>query len=356
MRTAVVAIALSIVFTAGICAENTLKQDGSTITFFDDAGQKIAEQALDDDEKVVSVEGVIPDGKIVEYDDEEKLAAEYHYLDGLRDGITKYFYATGKLYAEISYVKGVQNGATKYFHENGKIMAAFTFLDGEREGVGKGYNADGKLSWDAHYKTGFLNGTCTDYYPNGKPAVVKTYSEGKLTGKKAYESGGALIKDKKLTLYKEAVVDILPQSVLEYGGGKFIQISRLNLGKNGLTGSLQLDWIQSADFILAIYIKTAAELIVVYKDIETELTGAYEFGGGVTPMFSSRGYTLKGSGKRQTVEFTVAGSAGDVYDISTGPKTVTVFCLDGSVNPRYFPDGDDGIFASISNVLTASVK
>ncbi len=356
MRKAAAAAALLIFLQAGLFAQVTLKQDDASVTFFDASGKQIAKQVLDENENVVSTEGAIPDGKVLEYDDNGKIAGEYQYRGGLREGTARQFYESGKPYAEISYVKGVQEGVAKYFHENGKVMAEFTFKSGQREGMGRGYDLNGRLDWDASYRAGYLEGTSAEYYPNGKPAVVKTFSAGRFTGKKAYESGGALLKEKKVALYKEAAVDVLPQSVSEFGDGKYMQISKLSLGKNGLSGSLQLDWIQETGFILAICVKTASQFIVFYKDAEMELTGAYELGGDLTPLFSSRGYALKGGGKKLTVTFEVSGSASGIYDVTGGPKTVTVFCLKGSVNPHYFPSADSDSLGGISNVLTASVK
>lgn len=344
--------------TGNVCifTENTLQQDGNTFTFFNEDKKRIATRVLDNQGNVVSTDGTITDGKFVEYSEEGKRIGEYHYKGGLREGITKLYYESEKLYAEISYKKGKKNGPVEYYYENGKPMAEFTYANGVREDQGKAYDMAGKLLWTAQYKAGKLNGTYALYYSNGKKAVLETYAEGKLIEKKAFKNNGTLIKKKILTLYKETAAAALPHSVSECGGGKFITLSKLKLNTNGLSGSLQVDTVQDIEFILAIYIKTPTQLVVAYKDLEKELMGIYERGGGVTPLFSTRGYTLKGSGRKQMIEFSVIGMSGNIYDVRNGPKKITIFCLDGTVNPHSFPYGENGVFDSISNVLEQDVK
>ncbi len=340
----------------GASAENTLVKDNSTIIFYGDGKTELARQKLDENGVVVSTTGTIPDGPIAEYDSSGRLLAEHLYQSGVQAGVTKLYFKSGKLRAEVSYANDLRDGDVKYYFESGAPQAAFTYKGGKREGSGKAFTEKGKVIWEAEYAGGMLNGTYKQYFENGKPAVVETYSIGTLKERKAFDNRGAAVKIRTVELYTGNAIEALPHAVAEYAAGKYITLSKLALSADGLSGSVQCATVQDAPFTLVVHIKTPTAMLAVYKDAETELTAAYSARQGLVPAFSTRGYTVKGKGRQVTLSFSIVGNMGGVYDVEGDAKTVSVYCIDGTVDPHSLPTGEDGVIASISNVLSKATK
>lgn len=68
-------------------------------------------------------------GKYVEYDSKSRLLVEQGFINGIANGIFK-FYMKGKISREEFYINGEQNGKVNLF-ENGKLFAYYYFIESQ---------------------------------------------------------------------------------------------------------------------------------------------------------------------------------------------------------------------------------
>ncbi len=130
---------------------------------------------------------------------------EGRFNHGVRTGVWKGYYPTGKIKHEITYVNGKPNGYArfyyengnvseegiwkenkwvgdyKYYHPNGNVAYEWKYSEtGKRTGVQKYYHENGKLMIEGEWKEGKENGTIKEYDVNGKLIAEKTFNDGQL--------------------------------------------------------------------------------------------------------------------------------------------------------------------------------
>ena len=96
----------------------------------------------------------VENGVVKKYDEQNRLAAEVTFRNGVRHGVTRIYYSSGALSDEIMYVDDEKNGIAKKYHKNGKIYSLTPYLKDEKDGVQKKFYANGKIWAETPYMKG----------------------------------------------------------------------------------------------------------------------------------------------------------------------------------------------------------
>lgn len=100
-----------------------------------------------------SVNSMTPHGFWREYNQSGKLEKEYHYDDGVRQGIAKSYYENGSPEVVYNYNKNIIDGDYTEYHENGKVLAKCIYLNGKRVGTSTFYDPNGNIiSYFTYYE------------------------------------------------------------------------------------------------------------------------------------------------------------------------------------------------------------
>ena len=115
---------------------------------------------------------------IVRYDSGE-ISSVYALKEGLRQGITNYYYKNGKLKAELIYVNDKLNGNMKEFYENGNIQSETEYKDDVLYGKRIERYENGNLKTTSEWNR-FLDGEKIEYHKNGKIKKKEIYKNGEV--------------------------------------------------------------------------------------------------------------------------------------------------------------------------------
>lgn len=130
-----------------------------------------------------------PDGLWKWYYDNGALLREEEYFQGQRDGLYTEYSVNGDVIAQGQYSDSEKNGEWKYksadFSEEGK------FILGLKDGLWKSYYTSGKLKFKGNYLQGNPDGSQLFYYEDGKIREEQNYQNGirEKTWKKFNEEG-----------------------------------------------------------------------------------------------------------------------------------------------------------------------
>jgi hypothetical protein len=84
---------------------------------------------------------------------------------------------------EITYKNGVRNGLMKTFYESGKLRQTFWFVNGVRQDSAKWYYEEGQVFRSTPYKNDTIEGVQKQYYRTGKLKARLSYIKGLRTPK-----------------------------------------------------------------------------------------------------------------------------------------------------------------------------
>lgn len=141
--------------------------------------------------------------------------SETPYNDkGIKEGLTKFFYKSGKLSEENNYKDGKLNGKLSVYHPNNKLLSAveyeddkrhgyFTsyyingkkqeegwYADGEQKGRWIYYDEQGNISYISDFENGRYHGIHQEFWPNGKIKTESFYLADQLQNLKQYDTLG----------------------------------------------------------------------------------------------------------------------------------------------------------------------
>jgi antitoxin component YwqK of YwqJK toxin-antitoxin module len=150
-------------------------------------------------------------GIYLELDRNGYLLSQKSYKNDSLDGVSTEFAGGAKPKSELTWHRGMLNGTKKlYNQENFKVQEEGQFVNGLREGIAKWYSLDGKVIIEYTYKHGQLDGKMKTYYKNGNTTTEGTYVNNDLQGEffEYYEDGkpkntGSYVKGKKEGMWKE---------------------------------------------------------------------------------------------------------------------------------------------------------
>ncbi|NSW45880.1 MAG: toxin-antitoxin system YwqK family antitoxin [Bacteroidales bacterium] len=130
---------------------------------------------------------------------------EGRFEHGIKVGVWKAYFSSGKIKSMITYQSGKPNGYAKFFYENGNVSEEGIWKEnkwvgdykyyhpngnpayewkyseaGKRTGIQKYYHENGKIMIEGEWKEGKENGTIREFDKNGKLIAEKTFNDGQL--------------------------------------------------------------------------------------------------------------------------------------------------------------------------------
>lgn len=161
---------------------------------YDDAG-KIRTESIYKNGKVDSYKNFDENGTItsqqkteggkllfVKYNQYRQKMAEGQLVNGLEQGVWKYYYPNGTMKYEMTYDKGEQSGTISYFFKNGKPYYEMNYNKNSREGFYKSFYLNGKVNSTGYYLNDAQHGEWTFYNADGTLNESNFYQEGTLVG------------------------------------------------------------------------------------------------------------------------------------------------------------------------------
>jgi uncharacterized protein len=136
------------------------------------------------------------------------LRAEEYYKDSLLNGACKYFFSNGNILKIENYKMGVRNGAFTEYFESGKKRAEGNYLADEFDGPYKSWFESGVVEKEGKYVKGVCEGAWYFSNKDGLPEMSILYNKGKEV-KRKYENG----------TFKDYYEDNIPKSEYTYENG-----------------------------------------------------------------------------------------------------------------------------------------
>jgi uncharacterized protein len=166
---------------------------------------------------------------VVYYNQFRQKTSEGQLLNGLEQGVWKYYYPNGELKYERSYDKGNSDGSFKYFYKNGKLYYEINYVNNNREGYYKSYFLNGKVRSEGYYLNDEQHGPWTFYSSDGSLDEVNFFQEGEVKGiTESYLPGNKLYSH---AIYKNGFYN---NSIRFDTSGKAYDTTRLILGTGKL--------------------------------------------------------------------------------------------------------------------------
>jgi len=141
-----------------------------------------------------------PHGPWKQFSADGGLAAEGAYVQGLRDGVWKPYFATSpgqppQVHKEETFVAGKRHGPYVEYYEDGTPNERGQYEDNKRTGKWTAWYPNGKLESEGLWQNDLQYGTWTFWYDNGQKHSDGDYRDGLQQGewKHYYEDGGLLM-------------------------------------------------------------------------------------------------------------------------------------------------------------------
>jgi len=110
-----------------------------------------------------------------------KIKSLITYQNGKPNGYAKFYYENGNVSEEGIWKENKWVGDYKYYHPNGNPAYEWKYSDsGKRTGVQKYYHENGKIMIEGEWKEGKENGTIREFDKNGNLIAEKTFNDGQL--------------------------------------------------------------------------------------------------------------------------------------------------------------------------------
>jgi antitoxin component YwqK of YwqJK toxin-antitoxin module len=87
---------------------------------------------------------------------------------------------------EHYYINGIRNGTSKWFNKDGTLSSSQEYIDGKLSGSYNSWYEDGRKSHEGYYSNDQLNGTVKSWYKNGRIKEISHYTDGKRIGWQRY--------------------------------------------------------------------------------------------------------------------------------------------------------------------------
>jgi antitoxin component YwqK of YwqJK toxin-antitoxin module len=114
-----------------------------------------------------------------------------------RNGLSQEFYPKGQLLAETAYVNDVKHGDEKSYFADGTPNHEAHYVHGKLEGLSRRWNEKGVLVFEGEYKEGMRHGKFNKYFEDGKPMALQTFTNDQAHGfKKSYDAKGICTESK----------------------------------------------------------------------------------------------------------------------------------------------------------------
>jgi hypothetical protein len=116
------------------------------------------------------------------------IAKEVTFKNGVKDGLMKTFYVSGKLRQTFWYKNGLKQDSSRWYFEEGQLFRATPYKNDTIDGIQKQYYRTGQLKGEIGFKKGFRTPEFKEYSKEGKlvtgypQLVVKTQDNYKTKG------------------------------------------------------------------------------------------------------------------------------------------------------------------------------
>lgn len=119
----------------------------------------------------------------------EYIVSEVTFRNGVREGLYKTFYQSGKLQRTYWYVNGLRQDSSCWFYEEGQLFRTTPFVNDTMDGIQKQYYRTGELKAQLGYKKGFRTDFFQEFTRDGK--LVKGYPELVIRQEDNYSKNGS---------------------------------------------------------------------------------------------------------------------------------------------------------------------
>ncbi len=116
-------------------------------------------------------------GKWIITDSEGRVASESDYVDGVREGVTKWNYASGSLMREASFHSGLLDGLIRTYDADSTLIEEEKYEQGHKIAMKVEYNEAGQKIWEAMFMHAQLVIDADVDWWNAAPATFKTEGE-----------------------------------------------------------------------------------------------------------------------------------------------------------------------------------
>ncbi len=122
---------------------------------------------------------------------------EITYKNGVRQGLMKTFYMSGKLRQTFWYEKGLRQDSSRWYFEEGQLFRTTPYKNDTIDGIQKQYFRTGQLKDEIGYKKGLRTTYFKEYSKDGK--LVTGYPKLDVQTKDNYKTNGTFIVTLKLS-------------------------------------------------------------------------------------------------------------------------------------------------------------
>ncbi len=119
---------------------------------------------------------------------DSKPVSSENYLDGLKTGLSKRYYATGELLEESNWKNGKLDGLYRIYFKDGKIYLECTYSDGQRNGPFETWQANGKPELEANYNFDSRDKDWKYFDESGNLRFTLKFDQGKLLNPQVQDS------------------------------------------------------------------------------------------------------------------------------------------------------------------------
>jgi antitoxin component YwqK of YwqJK toxin-antitoxin module len=116
------------------------------------------------------------------------LVSEVTFKNGVRNGLMKSFYASGKLRQTFWYENGLREDSAKWYYEEGQVFRSTPYINDTVDGMQIQYYRNGKIKARLEYKKGLRTPFLEEFSLDGK--LVGGYPEIIINVKDEYQSQG----------------------------------------------------------------------------------------------------------------------------------------------------------------------
>lgn len=115
---------------------------------------------------------------------------EVPILNGMDNGLGKWYYDDGKFKAEVIFKNSKKNGVEKNYYESGVLESETPYKNDKQNGVEKDYYESGQLKGTYPFKNDEENGVEKEYWENGKLKSKTTFKNGESTETMNWDKDG----------------------------------------------------------------------------------------------------------------------------------------------------------------------
>jgi antitoxin component YwqK of YwqJK toxin-antitoxin module len=167
------------------------------------------------------------------------MSGQYRIMDvtfknGVRDGLMKSYYESGKLRQTFWYVNGLRQDSARWYYLEGQVFRATPYINDTVDGLQVQYYRTGKVKARLGYKKGFRTPFLEEFAVNGMK--VTDYPDVVVSIKDNYKSNGTYLVSLELTNKSQRVKYFTG----EFGNGVFDTVKCKRLKTLNGVGYLEL--------------------------------------------------------------------------------------------------------------------